>query len=117
MVKRFDFLPDQTAGDPHTDTVILPNIPLFAAGASMKDASSMTLWGFESALKTMSKEDSTRLFLKRTVQEALWGYECELTAMASMMLRAQVSSILCVDILRVEPAVSWCLFCIQDASV
>ena len=86
MVKRFDFLPEQTVGDPLTDIVVIPNIPLFAAGASMKDANSMTLWGFESALKTMTREDSTRLFLKKTVQEALWGYDCELTAMASMML-------------------------------
>ena len=89
MVKRFDFLAWETVGDPFRDKVVIPNIPLFAAGASMKDANFLTKSGFEMALNSgLERNESTQMFLVKTVQEVIWGYDCELTQMASMMLPA-----------------------------
>jgi len=88
MVRRFDYWPEETpvGVDPWRDQVVVPNIPLFAAGASMKEANSFTVMGFKAALSMLQGQDSDALFIRRSVQEILWGYDDELSSMASMIL-------------------------------
>ena len=51
MVKRFK---DLSNGRAKVDKVIVPNIPLFAAGSSMKGSNKISMMGFQSALKALS---------------------------------------------------------------
>ena len=86
MIRRFDHLPEETVGNAFTDKIWIPNVPFFAAGASMKTASSFTLMGFQAGLDMITGGSEMPLFIEKTVDEVIWGYDDKLSAMASVIL-------------------------------
>lgn len=89
-MKKFRFVAE-TSGNVD-DLVVIPNIPLFSAAASMKDASQLTLLGFKAFLGMMD-EGAKQMFLKKTVQEVIWGYEDQLSSMARFLIHNPRSTI------------------------
>ena len=78
-MKKFRFVVEKSGNV--DDIVVIPNIPLFSAAASMKDASQWTLMGFKAFLGMMD-EGSKQIFVRKTVQEIIWGYDDQLSSMA-----------------------------------
>jgi len=79
MLKKFSFVSDKSGND--SDVIVMPNIPLFSAAASMKDASHWTLMGFKAFLNMM--DDSAKsLFVRKSIKEFIWGYDDQLSSMA-----------------------------------
>ena len=52
----------------------------------MKDAGYFTLMGFKAATSGMLTENDTQIFVKRTVQEIVWGYDDKLTEMGRQFM-------------------------------
>ena len=86
LFKDYHFLPEHSANLPQNDEIVIPNIPLFSAGSSMKDAGYFTLMGFKAATSGMLTENDTQIFVKRTVQEIVWGYDDKLTEMGRQFM-------------------------------
>jgi scavenger receptor class B protein 1 len=81
LVKQYNFVPDKSVNLPENDLITMPNIPLFAAGSSMKDANYFTLAGFKAAINMLGEDKAQPIFVRKTVQEVLWGYDDKLTEM------------------------------------
>ena len=79
MLKKFNFISEKSWNE--DDLIVLPNIPLFSAAASMKSANAWTLTGFKAFLNMMD-ENSKQLFVTKTVKEVIWGYDDQLSSMA-----------------------------------
>ena len=79
MLKKFVLAADKSGND--SDIIVMPNIPLFSAAASMTDASQWTLMGFKAFLNMMD-DVSKSLFVKKSVKEIIWGYDDQLSSMA-----------------------------------
>ena len=79
LFKEYYHLPEKSKGNVFEDSIIIPNIPLFAAGSSMKDAGYFTLMGFKATMSTMLGDEALHLFVKKTTNDILWGYDDKLT--------------------------------------
>jgi len=80
MLKKFQFVPEKSVDD--NSIIVFPNIPLFSASSSMKDASSFMLMGFNAFFDNLMDEDSKKLFLAKPAKKLIWGYDDKLTSMA-----------------------------------
>jgi hypothetical protein len=79
MLKKFQFLSEKSSNE--NDPIVIPNVPLFSAAASMKNADSWTLMGFKAFLNMMDKK-SKDIFVQKTAKEIIWGYDDQLSSMA-----------------------------------
>ena len=83
MLKKFNFVAEKSSNE--NDLIILPNVPLFSAAASMKNANAWTLMGFKAFLNMMD-ESSKQLFVIKTAKEVIWGYDDQLSSMARWVI-------------------------------
>ena len=88
LFKEYYFLPDRNARNPEKDILKIPNIPLFSAGSSMKDAGYFTLMGFKASINAMIGNEGTSLFIEKSVKDIIWGYDDKLTAMGRSFMPA-----------------------------
>lgn len=81
LFKEYHYLPEKSKGNAYNDIITTPNIPLFAAGSSMKDAGYFSLMGFKATINSMIDSKSLTAFVRRSVDELMWGYDDKLTAL------------------------------------
>ncbi len=84
-VKTFKYL-KESSRSVQDDIIVMPNVPLHAAGASMKDADSWTLMGFQAAIDLLQGNDTEPVFVRKTAHELIWGYDDKLTELASTFM-------------------------------
>ena len=87
MLKKFNFVAEKSSNE--NDLIILPNVPLFSASASMKNANAWTLMGFKAFLNMMD-ESSKQLFVIKTAKEVIWGYDDQLSSMARWVIDIEI---------------------------
>ena len=87
MLKKFNFVAEKSSNE--NDLIILPNVPLFSAAASMKNANAWTLMGFKAFLNMMD-ESSKQLFVIKTAKEVIWGYDDQLSSMARCVIAIKI---------------------------
>ena len=88
IFKEYYFLPDLNERNPMEDVVKIPNLPLFSAGSSMKDAGYFTLMGFKASINAMLGTEGQDLFIEKPVNDIIWGYDDKLTAMGRSFMPA-----------------------------
>lgn len=86
LVKTYYPFPEESVGSPEEDWITMPNIPLFSAGSSMKDAGYLTLMGFKAAINMKLGGEPLPVFVRKSVKDIIWGYDDKLTAMGRAFL-------------------------------
>lgn len=76
------FVPGRSVGDPKSDIVTVPNIPLLGASSAAADMSIFAAL----ALSTLTTTINAQPMLNLTVHDYLWGYEDTLVKFASSIV-------------------------------
>lgn len=81
-VRRVEFVPERSVGDPTIDLVTVPNIPMIGTASAAAKASIFAAF----ALNTLMGTLNAKPLLNLTVHDYLWGYNDQLVKLASNFL-------------------------------
>lgn len=86
LFKEYHYSAEKSKGNAMEDLIFTPNIPMFAAGSSMKDANYFSLMGFKATINAMIGNEKLPVFVQKSVHELIWGYDDKLTELGMSIL-------------------------------
>ena len=80
--KVYTFMPEKSVGDHHVDKITTVNVPVLSAFYQMRNSNFFAQWGLQELISSYGYD----LWITRTAEELVWGYDEPLFELAKMVM-------------------------------